>query len=223
MWHSRCGISVYLIPLGSRIIGVGAESTMVSFDMEERIMARTVVGSFDSFEQARRAVDDLALHGFNQNDISILASNIRGEHRPEAAMGTETTTAEAIGVGAVTGGVLGGAPGLAAGMVGLAIPGVGPIIAAGSLAAALAGAGAGAVAGGLIGGLTQLGIPEEQAQHYAESVRRGGALVTVVKLEDREAERAAQIMRGHGAVDIDERAAQWRAGGWTGFAAAPKP
>jgi Heat induced stress protein YflT domain len=176
-------------------------------------MTKTVVGSFDSFEQAQRAVDDLALSGFDRKDISLLASNIRGEYNPDnAAAGTETTTGEAIGVGAVTGGVLGAAPGVAVGMVALAVPGVGPIIAAGSLAAALAGAATGAVAGGIIGGLTRVGIPEEQAHYYAESVRRGGALVTI-RVEDREAEGAAQIMRREGAVDIDERAAQWRVSG----------
>lgn len=168
-------------------------------------MTKTVVGSFDSFEQAQRAVDDLALSGFDRRDISILASNIRGEYKPDtAATATETKTGEVMGVGAVTGGVIGAAPGVAVGMVALALPGVGPIIAAGSLAAALAGAATGAVAGGLIGGLTRLGIPEEQADHYAESVRRGGALVTI-RVEDREAEGATQIMRREGAVDLDER------------------
>ena len=40
-------------------------------------------------------------------------------------------------------------------------------------AGTLAGAGIGAATGGLIGALVDLGVPEEQANLYAESVRRG--------------------------------------------------
>ena len=74
----------------------------------------------------------------------------------------------------------------------------------------------GAVAGGLIGGLTDMGVSRPDAEYYAEQVRRGGALVTV-RADDARAERAADIMRAHGAIDIERRAEQWRAHGWTGF------
>jgi hypothetical protein len=118
--------------------------------------------------------------------------------------------------GAVTGGVVGGAAGLAASLAGLAIPGIGPIIAAGPIVSLLTGAGVGAVAGGLIGGLTDMGVPQSDAEYYAEAVRRGGALVTV-RADDRRADRAAEIMRAHGAIDIERRAERWRERGWTGF------
>ncbi len=98
--------------------------------------------------------------------------------------------------------------------MGLAIPGIGPIVAAGPIAAALAGAGVGAVAGGLIGGLTGVGVPEDDASYYAESVRRGGALVTV-RADDSRADEAASAMRDHGAVDIERRAEVWKQQGWT--------
>jgi len=65
------------------------------------------------------------------------------------------------------------------------------------------------VAGGLIGGLTGVGVPEDEAQVYAEAVRRGGALVTV-RADDARAEQAASIMRNFGAVDIERRAELWR-------------
>src|SRR4029079_9382938 len=100
--------------------------------------------------------------------------------------------------------------------MGLAIPGIGPIIAAGPIVSLLTGAGVGAVAGGLIGGLTDVGVSESDAEYYAEAVRRGGALVTV-RADDARAERAADVMRAHGAVDIERRAEQWRERGWTGF------
>jgi len=106
--------------------------------------------------------------------------------------------------------------------MGLAIPGIGPILAAGPIAVALAGAGAGAVAGGLIGGLTDMGVSETHAEYYAEAVRRGGALVTIRADEDR-ADEAEQIIRRHGAFDIEDRATQWKSSGWTGYDAKAEP
>jgi hypothetical protein len=96
------------------------------------------------------------------------------------------------------------------------IPGIGPILAAGPIAAALAGAGAGAVAGGLIGGLIDMGVPEEHAEYYAESVRRGGALVTV-RVDESRTDEAERILGEHSAYDIEDRAVQWRSEGWTGY------
>ena len=61
-----------------------------------------------------------------------------------------------------------------------------------------------------------MGVSKGDAEYYAESVRRGGALVTV-RADDSRADRAADIMREHGAVDIDQRAEQWRERGWTGW------
>lgn len=181
-------------------------------------MAKTIVGSFDRLDDAHEVVRALQEDGFPASDISIIANNIAGQYGsegqlPGAAPATLSDTGAGAATGAAAGGVLGGAAGLVVGLMGLAIPGIGPIVAAGPLAAALAGAGAGAVAGGLIGGLTGAGVPEEEAQVYAESVRRGGALVTV-RAEDSRAELAAKILRSGGAVDIERRADAWRGQGW---------
>ncbi|MDB5171299.1 MAG: protein of unknown function DUF2382-containing protein [Phycisphaerales bacterium] len=53
------------------------------------------------------------------------------------------------------------------------------------------------------------------AEYYAEGTRRGGTLVTATT-PDNLADRAADIMRDHNAIDVDERAAQWRSAGWAG-------
>jgi uncharacterized protein (TIGR02271 family) len=66
--------------------------------------------------------------------------------------------------------------------------------------------------------LADLGVPSEEAQAYAEGVRRGGALV-VVESSDERAERGMAILRRLHPVDIHERTAQWRQEGWTGAAA----
>jgi len=192
-------------------------------------MTKTVVGSFDSYREAQQVVQDLAHAGIPQADINIVASNLRGEYRNElpttadadaAARATEATSGAAAG--AVTGGVIGGVAGLALAFTSLTIPVLGPIIAAGPIVATLAGAGVGLVAGGLIGALTDLGVPEEHAQYYAESVRRGGALVTV-RADEARADEVTRIMQRHGAVDINKRAETWRQTGWEGFDESARP
>jgi hypothetical protein len=74
--------------------------------------------------------------------------------------------------------VVGGGAGLLAGLGLLAIPGLGPVVAAGWLASTALGAVVGGTAGGLIGALTAAGVSKEDAQVYAEGIRRGGTLVT---------------------------------------------
>jgi len=186
-------------------------------------VAKTIVGSFDSFEEAQDVLRDLQQKGFSRDDISVIANDARGQYSqhdgtegqlPRDAPGTLSDTGAGSATGAAAGGVLGGAAGLVVGLMGLAIPGIGPIVAAGPIAAALAGAGVGAVAGGLIGGLTGVGVSEDDASYYAESVRRGGALVTV-RADDSRADEAASAMRDRGAVDIERRVEQWKEQGWT--------
>ena len=100
-------------------------------------------------------------------------------------------------VGVSTGAIVGGAIGLAA----LAIPGIGPLLAAGPIAAALGGAVAGGALGGLIGSLVGLGIPTEHAKEYEAAVRSGG-IVVAIKVADQEGcDRAAEILRRHGAQE----------------------
>jgi len=187
-------------------------------------MAKTVVGSFNSYAEAQDVVTELESSGVPRSDISIVANDATGEYSKtgSAAAGETGNTASAAGKGALAGGAIGGTAGLIAGIAGLAIPGIGPIIAAGPIVAALTGAGIGAAAGGLIGGLTHVGVPEEDAGFYAEAVRRGGALVTV-RAEDTLSDRVADIMRRHNANDVDRQAEHWRETGWAGFDANAKP
>jgi hypothetical protein len=178
-------------------------------------MVKTIVGSFDDYSAAQRVVRDLVADGFMSGDIGILASNLSGDYRAEGEAEANSKPANSA-VGALTGGMVGGAAGAAASLMGLAIPGVGPIVAAGLLVATLSGVAAGAMAGGLIGALTEVGVPEEQANFYAEAVRRGGAVVTV-KADESRAHRVEEIMRADGAIDLNERVLRWREGGWEGW------
>jgi len=184
-------------------------------------MSKTVIGLFDTYEQAQRVVDDLTAAGFSRDDISVISNN------SDARLGDQTTSRTtgtgnagsvvggAVG-GAAEGAVIGGLTGLAAGLALLLIPGVGPIAAAGPLAAALSGAGLGAAGGGVIGALSRLGVPKEESAYYAEGIRRGGTLVSLTT-SDARAQAAYDIIERHNPVDIDERAAYYRSSGFTDY------
>ncbi|CAD6552826.1 Stress response protein YsnF [Paraburkholderia kirstenboschensis] len=57
----------------------------------------------------------------------------------------------------------------------------------------------------------------EEAGHYQEAVRRGGALLSVEVNDESSVERVQEALYAAGAVDIDSRVAQWRGAGYTGY------
>ena len=182
---------------------------------------KTVVGLFDDMDQARKAAMDLEASGILHDDISIVANNEGGKYAP-ADSGTTSTehTGHAIGHDAIVGAEIGGVAGLLMAITGFAIPGLGWIAGAGWLMATILGAGTGAVIGGVVGALTHVGVPEEDAAHYNEGVRRGGTLLAV-RAQDEAAHKVAQILGDDGAVDIDERAAQYKQDGFLPSPAVP--
>jgi len=54
---------------------------------------------------------------------------------------------------------------------------------------------------------------DRDVRTYAEAVRRGGALVKV-EVDEQQADVARSALESAGAVDIEERAREWRASGW---------
>lgn len=164
----------------------------------------TVVGYFDNWEHADRAVRDLITDGAPRNQISVVTLESATQGKRATGAGDDPHGTEG---GATAGAVLGGAAGLALGLGALVIPGIGPILAAGPLIAALAGgavgAAAGGIAGGLLGALVDAGVPKERAERYVEGVRQGGVLVTLRAVEHTSAGRAERVLRNAGAVDVD--------------------
>jgi len=175
---------------------------------------KTVVGLFDEMEQARTAAMDLEAAGIAHNDISIVANNEGGRYvAADDGRANRADAGHAIGHDAVVGAEIGGVAGLLMALTGFAIPGFGWIAGAGWLMAMILGAGTGAVIGGLVGALTNVGVPAEDAAHYNEGVRRGGVLLAV-RAQDAVAHQVAQILGDDGAVDIDERAEQFKQDGF---------
>lgn len=177
---------------------------------------KTIVAVFDNHQDAKSATEALHREGFT-NEVSLVASDANREYyREDAVDGQAEHTASRAGTWAINGGLWGGVAGLVAGLVGMSLPGVGPVVVAGPLGAMLGGAIAGALVGGLLGSLTSLGIPEDEAHVYAESLRRGGTLVSVTIPED-QVDRATSALEQFNPVDIDERSASWRKEGWSRF------
>ena len=86
---------------------------------------------------------------------------------------------------------------------------------AGVLITTVVGAVAGGAAGGLLGALKEAGHTDEEANVYAEGVRRGGTLVSV-KAHDEELAQVQTILDGRG-VSADVRGAAYRANNWSAF------
>ena len=179
-------------------------------------MAKTVVGLFDDGGTAREVVRALEEAGFARDRVSLVSKSAGGGAEVTYVEEDGREQVEDMAKGAGTGAAIGGAAGLLLGLSALAIPGIGPVLAAGPLAAAIAGAGVGATAGGLISGLKRLGVEDDDADKYAEGIKRGGTLVSV-DAPDGMSDRAVGVMKSYGAVEIDKRAAGWREEGWTGF------
>ena len=177
--------------------------TIVTTTHARGIDQHSVIGVFDSPEQAERALTHLKGRGFSPEHVSVIArdsAETRALVRDSAMDGTGTGTG--VVAGGVAGGIAGGLVGWLVGSSTLVIPGIGPIIGAGVAAATLVGAGVGAAAGGLIGALAELGVPAEDARGYEESVRAGRILIAVTTTSEVQARAAQEIFDHLGGVDV---------------------
>ena len=188
-------------------------------------MTRTLTRIYDDYATADRVVKELRAAGLGDSHIGLVASNAEGWHKPEGgnvdpAHDKDRDGKDDRAEGAVTGGgmgaIAGGAAGAAAGLGMLAIPGIGPVVAAGWLAALASGALVGGATGGIIGALVESGVSKENAELYAEALRRGGAVVTI-KVSDDDAPKYAAILDGNKSVNVSEREPAYRSSGWTGY------
>lgn len=167
----------------------------------------TISRLFDGYADAQKAVFRLKEAGVDEDDISVVANNSEKWYSPDYAAGA--------GKGAAIGAGFGGVGGLLAGLGLLAVPGLGPVVAMGWLAAAAAGAFAVGAAGGVIGLLAEAGVATNEAEIYAESIRRGGSLVSARVAEGDKARLEAILHPS--SVDIAQRRAHLTSSGWTSF------
>jgi hypothetical protein len=190
------------------------------------MMTTTISRLYSTYADAKSAVSRLEAAGVPHSDISIVANNSDGwfngsKGKVDRDRDGVDDRAEGAGAGAGIGAGLGGTAGLLAGLGLLAIPGLGPVVAAGWLAATAVGVAAGAATGGIIGALTQAGVSDDDAQTYAEGIRRGGTLVTA-RVADGDRARLETAL-SQAAINTTERRAAWQKAGWQKFDPAAKP
>ena len=189
-------------------------------------MSTTVIALFKNLDDANRALKALNEQGISNSQISVMARENTIEalaHEKEL----QQEASEGVMAGAIGGASFGLFAGLIAGVGSLFIPGIGPVIAGSTLATLLGssavGAGIGAVAGGaLLGGLVKMGISQEDAQIYAEGIKRGGILVTV-DVSPEQTDTITHTLATAGAVSIDSLRDKWQGEGWQQFDSTAEP
>ena len=144
-------------------------------------------------------------NGFIRDEVSFVTGDTRGHQTPKVGPVLDSGAEVEAGRDAW----VGGAVGLAAGAIAAVLPGIGALIALGPLAGAIGGAAIGAATGGIIGLLKEYGVPEEEAEFYAEGVRRGGALLTVHDVSEEREAIAQKIFKDDGAVGTEELANEY--------------
>jgi hypothetical protein len=169
-------------------------------------MARTITAFFRSRAEAEAALNRLLAEGFDRNEVSFVAGDTSGHETPSVGPVLDAGGEVEAGRDAW----VGGAVGLMAGAIAAVLPGIGALIAIGPLAGAIGGAAIGTATGGIIGLLKEHGVPEEEAQFYAEGVRRGGALVTVHGVSEEREDQASKILKDSGAVGSEELLEEWK-------------
>jgi uncharacterized membrane protein len=165
---------------------------------------RRISAFFDTYDEAARAVQRLEAARIPNFEISLVSNTLNDDasHHAAHSFDEDKSSVEFAGATAAAGTVAGAGAGLLAGLGTVAVPGFGPVVAAGWILSTLVGAGAGAAVGGLAGALADAGLSDEDAQQYAEGVRRGGALITV-KVDEAQMDRVVGILDDEGEVESD--------------------
>jgi hypothetical protein len=163
---------------------------------------QTVIGLFENIERAEQAIRELNQAGFADEQIGVLTEETAINAYVNRETGARDVASDAVKGGA-TGAVLGGLTGVLGTLAAVSIPGLGPALVGGTVASYLiggaGGAGVGWLVGTLLGGSTDIARNRQKAEEYAERIRQGGVLVTVLA-EGTLADQAQQIMERNGAA-----------------------
>jgi hypothetical protein len=170
---------------------------------ERRTVMKTVVGMFSRPESAYNAVRELEEDGFVKDDMLAMFQTQVVQDYGADFEGAETQITDEESLARRM--AIGGLAGLLAGAGVSLIPNLGPVLRSGGLTTtplvAIAGAGVGAAIGSAVSAFTGLDIAEEEAELYAEGVRRGHLLVGI-EAEGPRVNVAANILKNAGALEV---------------------
>lgn len=165
-----------------------------------------IIAIYETHNQAEDTIKELQRSGFDMHKLSILGKGYHSEEYPIGFYTTGDRMKTWGGVGAFWGGLWG----LLFGAAFFWIPGIGPIAAAGPIVHLLAGALEGAA---LVGGLSalgaalaSLGVPRKSVVKYETELKADKYLV-IAHGNDKETERAREIMNRHQATGMEAVAA----------------
>lgn len=186
---------------------------------------KTIVALYDTETEADTAVTALEQAGVSRGDVSIV-TRVRGtatgltddevDRMGDHGAGSGLTDSSVHGNRSLSDRMgLGEDGGSASAREARALPGIGRARITGPLIAQFGGTGRG-VNGGLVPALETLGVPHDDAEGYAEGVRRGGSLI-VARVAATRVDDAIRALERHTPIDLESRRSEWRTGGWTGF------
>jgi len=177
----------------------------------------TTTGLFDSFSNVVRTVDILRGCGFSRDEISVITHRdetdemfnhtaVRPNHSVDKRKLILPTDLDTFVVDERS----------------LFVRDVGWVAAAGPLALILAETMDETQSSDLIDTLVAFDVSDEEAEYYAEGVRRGGTLLAVTAANHL-VERAEDVLLLHGAVDTHQLIMRWRQQGWNNFSLTSEP
>ncbi len=130
-------------------------------------MSEITLGIFTHTNDAEYALSDLKDAGFDPKDTSVIMKDRQQAEMIDDHTGTPIPDSAMI------------APGLLMGTSALTLPGLDGLLVGGPLVASIMTGATTRVVVGLLGTLMNLGISEEDARVYEESINAGGILVAV--------------------------------------------
>ncbi len=148
-----------------------------------------VVGTFDSQDQAERAVRRLLDAGTPAAQLSIVTQGLEAHKEVQGYVTAGDVALKGAGTGAWVGGIFG----LFAGAAFVWVPVIGPLVVLGALASTVAGALEGGAAGGLLGALWGRHMQQDHVLKYQEALQ-GGKLVVTIHGTPGELEAARRVL-----------------------------
>lgn len=168
---------------------------------------RRAVGVFTTRQDTEQALNELKASGFSMDKVSVISKQAEQHEQLSGVEMSDRVSEQKVDSTGVVADTLTSATwgSILVGLGSLAVPGVGAIVAAGSIGAALAASAAStgvaaATSGNLVKALTELGIPEAQANRYGDRLQQSDYLVIVDGTEN-EINRAEAVLSEQGIKD----------------------
>ena len=155
-------------------------------------MKKTIFALFDSYSDAKAALDSLVEHDFSEDEMNVLVREQLAKEQMEVDL-HEVDIQKSDEVGEVT---IRGLPRLLGGQQPVHLPGVGDVLAAGNVATVMArtASSTGTADVGLKQALVEMNVPEDLATTFREALAEGGVLFWIRTGEEK-APAAAGVLR----------------------------